>query len=245
MENTKRYIKSLWKIFSWAAVLVGTIYAAFISAGYTAMIDYYCTGSLYAACPVYVSLAQIFVVSLAICLLFLVTVVAFDFSADSVVKIGNSHVAQNIVNVNHQRDAKITIVPVFLKGEVFVAIRNDEFFYLAEDVVVNSKFYNHDNKKVDKNIKWFDKNARNDKTSIKPKKHSILHLATISEDKLIIHFYNGDEVFPFPNTVNNYYAIPLYVTGSMSFIGKKINKILFPPMNEILVYNNKEIKIRW
>ncbi len=244
MEYTSRYFKNFWKIFFGILGLVGTVFAAFISAGYTPMVDYYCTDSLYAACPVYVALAQIFIVSFVICFASLVVVLAFDSSSQFAVKIKNSKSAKYILNLGKDRLANITIVPAPMKDECFIAIRNDEFLYQVDNVIVNSKFYNHKNIKVNKNLKWLH-NEATETTSIQSKKHKSLHFATLSENELVIHFFGGDEVFPFPNEINSYYVIPLEITGSVSLFGYKVNRIKLQKRNAVLIYNNKEIKIEW
>jgi len=243
MEYTQKYIKNFGRIYLGILGLVGGIYAAFVSAGNTAMIDYYCIGSVYAACPVYVTLAQVFLVSFAVCCLFFAFVLVFDFSAYSVIKFCNSQFTKNVLNPNSQREVKITIVPVLVENEILIAIRNDEFFLRSDDVVVNSKFYAPDNRKINKNIKWF--RGDSEKTFIDPKKYKSLHLATITDNKLIVHFSDSDEEFSFPNSANSFYTIPLYITGFTSFFGYKINKVTFPPMNEVLIYNSKELNFRF
>jgi len=40
-----------------------------------------------------------------------------------------------------------------LKNEYFVAIRNDEFWFRADGVVVNLKVIAPDNRKINKNVK--------------------------------------------------------------------------------------------
>jgi hypothetical protein len=88
-----------------------------------------------------------------------------------------------------------------VEGEYFIAVHNDEFLFRADNVVVNSKFINIENKRINGNINWSNNDSKVDTTSIPRKKHKILHVATISDDKLILHLIGGDEVFPFPNTI--------------------------------------------
>jgi hypothetical protein len=142
------------------------------------------------------------------------------------------------------RNAKIIVVPVCVKDEYFVAIRNDEFWLRANGVIVNSKVITPDNRKINKNMKWLESDSKNDATSISRKKHKSLHIATISNDELMVHFINGDEIFPFPNKVNSYYVLPLYITGSMSFFGYRVRRVTVRSGNEVLIYNNGEIKVR-
>lgn len=244
MEYTRRYFKNFWKIFFGVLGLVGTVFAAFISAGYMPMVDYYCTGSLYAACPIYVALVQIFIVSIGICFASLAAVLAFNFSSQYAVKIKNSKLVNYILNPNKERLANITILPFPMKDDYFIAINNNEFFYRVDNVTVNSKFYNHKNSKVNKNLKWLH-NEVNETTSIQGGKHKSLHFATIHENELIVHFFGGDEVFPFPNEINSYYVIPLEITGSVSLFGYAVKRIKLLTKNAVLIYNNKEIKIEW
>jgi len=72
-----------------------------------------------------------------------------------------------------------------LKNEYFVAIRNDEFWFRADGVVVNLKVIAPDNRKINKNVKWVESD------SIALKKYKSLHFATINNDKLNAHFINA------------------------------------------------------
>lgn len=78
-----------------------------------------------------------------------------------------------------------------LKNEYFVAIRNDEFWFRADGVVVNLKVIAPDNRKINKNVKWVESDSREDAASIAGKKYKSLHFATINNDKLNAHFINA------------------------------------------------------
>ena len=196
-------------------------------------------------CSLIVSIAYIVIGVTVLLLIFLLVTTVTD-GLDWVLRTAMREINRRFVDV---RVAKLffVAVPVETEGktEILIAVRNEEFWLQADEIAVNSKFIDSRNWKIDNDIRWAESVSQNNTISIPRKRHKSLHFATIDIDKLIIHFVDGDEAFPFPNTENSYYVHPLIMSGSMTFLGYKVKRVFPEIRNEVLVYNNKQVKIRY
>ena len=127
--------------------------------------------------------------------------------------------------------------------EHVVAINNREFFLRADNVVVNSRFIFYD-KKYEGNINWKENNSKDNKVSINARKYKILHAATTNNDNFVIHMTRGDETFPIPTGNDPYYVFPLYISGSMSFLGRTIKRVKFSAYEEVMITQDKKVQLR-
>ena len=143
------------------------------------------------------------------------------------------------------RDARLMLLSFRVENKYYVSVHNEEFWFRADNVMTNSKFMNMGNVKVDKNIKWSNNDSEVDAISIPRKKYKLFHIATVSDDKLIVHLIGGDEIFPFPNTIIPYYVIPLFINGSISFLNYEIKRIRVAVNETIYIYNDGKTELRW
>jgi hypothetical protein len=143
------------------------------------------------------------------------------------------------------RNARLLMFSVQVENKYYISVHNEEFLYRLDSITVNSKFKNMEGENVDKNAKWFGDNSNSVAASITRKKSKLLHIATVSDGKLIIHLIGGDEVFPFPNTIIPYYVIPLVISGSVSFLNRKIKKIRVSVSESVYIYNDGKSEMRW
>ena len=143
------------------------------------------------------------------------------------------------------RDAKLITLSFRVENKYYISVHNEEFWFRANNVMVNSKFINLENVKINGSIKWDGNNPKTDTVSIKPKKYKTFHIATLSDDKLIIHFINGDEIFPFPNTIIPYYVIPLFMSGSISFLNYTIKRVRISVSESVYIYNDGKSELSW
>lgn len=134
------------------------------------------------------------------------------------------------------REAKIIVVAAKVENECIVAICNDELFFRADDVSVRSRFIFFD-RLYDGNIKL----PNNAKNSIGPKKKILIHYASISDKKFIIHI-NDDEVFPIPD--QEPYIFRLTISGSMSILGLKIKRVKFHTEELVAITKEEMFEIR-
>ena len=143
------------------------------------------------------------------------------------------------------RDARLLLFSVQVENRYYVSVHNEEFLFHIDNVTVNSEFKNMENVKVDKKVKWRNNDLEVDAVSIPRKKYKMFHIATVSEGKLIVHLIGSDEIFPFPNTIIPYYVIPLVVSGSVSFLNRKIKKIRVAISESIYIYNDGKSEMWW
>ena len=124
-----------------------------------------------------------------------------------------------------------------MDNEYFVAIVNNEIFFQADNVIASARF-----DWIGSQIRWNKDESKDNTISIPRKKYKVLHYATIIENKIVVHVVDGDKAYPFPNSVNDYYAFPFTINGSMSFLGFKIKRIKFEKYVDVYIYNDGRIE---
>jgi hypothetical protein len=141
-----------------------------------------------------------------------------------------------------KRNAKIIVVAVSVGNEHFIAVKNSEFLLRAENVIVNSHFI-FNGKKFDGTMKWDEKDSRVE-TSINRREHKLLRALTTTDDGFVIHLNEGEEAFPYPGRDEPYYSFPLYISGSTSFLGQKIERVKFNKYAEVKITQDRKVEIR-
>ena len=152
MEITRAYFKNFWKFAAAVFGVVATVTSTIIALQKAhAMIDYYCASGNpflgvhlqgFAACPVYITLGWIILISLAFSL--------FGFGlalfSDAARWIG-LRVRRQIVNYfKRVRDANVLVFtspkPIKLaeKLEIFIFLHNEEFWLNAKEVYGHTSF---------------------------------------------------------------------------------------------------------
>ena len=247
MVLTKLYLKNNAILWGGVITMVTAIVVALAAQAGRNMIDYYCaSGSLFLGvslsgnvyCGIIVALVHVVIASMIVMALLFTGALLLDG-----VKLGSINLYRRIIYIFRNRNAKITVAVVSAGDEHFVNIKNSEFLLRADDVVVNSHFIFYD-KKFDGHIKWSENNLKRSETSINSRKHKLLHAVTTTNDGFIIHMSEGDEVFPYPGKEEPYYVFPLYISGSMSFLGYTVERVKLVTYEEVMIMPDRKAEIR-